>query len=186
MEKVIILYSGGLDSTILLKGALAMGMASYCAFIDYEQLHIEELKFAQKMCAREGVKLQVVKLRGMEITSKLTSTEMEKLPDPAMSEWYVPARNLIFVGIVSSIAESRGIHKIWYGANGEDRIDMFPDCTHEWVHQMNELLKINSNFKVELSAPLIGIRKPELELISQFLKINKEQIFSGYGNLEKK
>ena len=184
MEKVIILYSGGLDSTILLKGALAMGLKPHCVFIDYEQLHIDEKAAALKICHKLKVPVQVVKLHGLGITSKLTKPDKNKVKDNTISEWYVPARNLMFVSIVASIAESMGIENIWYGANYEDRINLFPDCTQEWVFEMNRLLEINSNFKVTLSAPLIGVSNTQLELIGNKFNINKSEIFSGYGKLK--
>ena len=43
MVDLVILFSGGADSVLMLEMALELEMSPFCVLIDYEQLHIEEL-----------------------------------------------------------------------------------------------------------------------------------------------
>ena len=48
LHDIVVLYSGGSDSRMLLELAKDMGLSPYCILIDYEQLHKEELKFVKR------------------------------------------------------------------------------------------------------------------------------------------
>jgi len=184
MKKIVILFSGGLDSNVLLQQAKMLGYEPYCLFIDYDQLHIQEKSFARKMCKKENVPFQTVTLGNLKIDSKLTNPNHVENEDLTISKWYVPSRNLMFVSIAASIAESIKAVEIWYGASYEDTINLFPDCTQEWVGKVNEVLQMNSNYKVKLRAPLLGYDQQQVETIARNFKINKSEIFSGYGNIK--
>ena len=43
---LVILYSGGADSRLMLSWALQLGRHPYCVLIDYQQKHIKELSYA--------------------------------------------------------------------------------------------------------------------------------------------
>ena len=45
-DKVVILYSGGTDSTLLVELARSLNKEIFCVLISYNQLHIKELEFA--------------------------------------------------------------------------------------------------------------------------------------------
>ena len=175
---VVLLYSGGMDSTLLLKMALQMGEWPYCVIIDYEQVHIKEIQAAERMCVELGVEYQIVNIRDLNIGSNLTHKTQTY---DGVSSWHVPARNLMFLAISASIAESKKIKIIWYGANYEDRENLFPDCYQEWVHQLNILLSINGSMKIKVEAPLLGMSKETISKLCELFKIDKNKIFSGYG-----
>ena len=69
---VVILFSGGADSVLMVKMAEAFGKIPYCILIDYEQLHIDELRYAQSFLRENEVPFRVVKLHGLGVQSGLT------------------------------------------------------------------------------------------------------------------
>ena len=173
---LVLLYSGGLDSTLLLEIALEMGLSPLCLLINYGQKHVEELEFAQRICQDKKVpwiRLQIDLPVASNLTSKAQTYE-------GVSPWHVPSRNLIFVGIAASFAEERNIPLIWYGANYEDRDHLFPDCYQEWIFEMNKLLAINGSKKVMLEAPLSGMHKETVKALAHYFGITNDKVFSGY------
>lgn len=178
---LLVLFSGGADSVLLIEFAIYTGKAPYCVLVDYGQKHIEELEFAVKFCKKRKLEYQVVRVENLGVESKLT--QGEGFSYEGVSEWYVPSRNLIFIALAASIAESKGIEKIWYGADFSDRLGLFPDCYQEWIVKLNELLAINSSRKVTVEAPLLGFTK---EFVLNFLEgsnIDRTEFFSGYGDI---
>lgn len=181
MEKkvydLLLLFSGGYDSTLLLTLALEMDMIPFCVLINYGQKHIKELGYAERYCAENKVDYSIANIT-LPVASNLTE---EKKTYEGVSPWHVPARNLIFIGIAASIAESKGITEIWYGANYEDREHLFPDCYQEWVYQINKVLEINGSMKIKVEAPLLGMSKETIKLLAFKYNINENKVFSGYG-----
>jgi len=181
MKRILILYSGGADSRLLLEMALKLDLAPYCLVVDYDQLHGEELQCARSVLSEMGVPHQVVQLHGLGVDSALTG-EGTKGKYEGVSEWYVPSRNLMFVSIAASVVESMGFDTIWYGADWSD--NNFPDCTQEWISRVNEVLKINGSKPIRLEAPLLGLSKGAVLERLNFLGVSNDTIFSGYGDLE--
>lgn len=180
MKKVIILFSGGYDSTLLFRMAREMEMEPFCLLFDYGQKHIAELERAKALCDSISVPYQVLKIP-IGVSSKLTHGDAQY---EGVSEWHVPARNLTFLSFAAGIAEEKGIDLIWYGANYQDRINLFPDCYQEWVYRLNQLLEINGSRKITVEAPLIGMTKETIEAFGQAaFGIKREETFSGYGEI---
>jgi 7-cyano-7-deazaguanine synthase len=177
---VVMLYSGGADSLLMLHLAKMAGKNPYCLLIDYGQKHIEELDYAVKQLDSIDVKYQIIKINGLNINSGLTGDLVE-------SRWEnvhpmnVPARNTIFLGLAMSVAENMGIDEVWYGPDYSDRINLFPDCYQEYVVKMNEVSAISGVKPIKIVAPLLGMSK---ELILQILQnqfgYTMSQIHSGY------
>jgi len=177
---LLLLYSGGYDSTLLLKMALEMGYSPLCLLFNYGQVHVEELIYAIDMCEKLNQDYRVVDIKeALSVHSKLTDGEGKYV---GVSQWHVPSRNLIFLSIASSIAESEGIRLIWYGANYEDREKLFPDCYQEWVFRLNELLAINGSIPIKVEAPLLGMSKDTIKLLARHFGIEEDKVFSGYGS----
>ena len=177
-KELILLYSGGLDSTVLLELAMRDGVMPFCLLIDYGQFHKEELVYAERTCHNKGLNYELIHI-DLPVKSKLTSTDESKYE--GVSEWHVPSRNLIFIAIAASVAESRGTNLIWYGANYDDREHLFPDCYQEWVFQLNRLLERNGSVPIRVEAPLLGMSKETVQRLATIFNINEKEVFSGYG-----
>ncbi len=181
---IVMLYSGGSDSMLMLKLAKMAGKIPYCVLIDYGQKHIEELKYAESQLEGEGVSYTTIKLENYNVDSGLTGSHTEARWDN-VHDMNVPGRNTIFIGLAAGVAESIGIDEVWYGADYSDRINLFPDCYQEYVVKMNEVLTISGVKPIKLVAPLMGMTK---ELIINILKnqfnIQLVELYSGYDKVK--
>ena len=179
---MVILFSGGADSVLMVEMALAFEKIPYCVMIDYEQLHIGELRYAEKYLRIKDIPFRTVKLHDLGIQSGLTGRG-EKGRFGGVHEMHVPSRNLMFVGIAASVAEDMGVDTVWYGADFSDFINKFPDCMQPWFGAMNDVLEINGSKPIKLEAPLAGLTKETILDMLDSKGINENEIFSGYGDL---
>ena len=143
MEDLIILFSGGADSTLLMEIAKHTRRFPLALMIDYDQLHIKELEYAKKYLKKNNIKNLTVKLEGYNVNSALTGNGVQGLYKD-INIYNVPQRNTIFLSIAAGIAESRKINEVWFGASWEDYELKFPDCfQHEFESIPHLSLKSN-------------------------------------------
>ena len=179
---LVILFSGGADSVLMLELAKFMKLNPMCVLIDYQQLHIDELNYAKNYLTKNTIAYRVVKLHDLQIQSGLTGVG-KKGRFEGVHEMHVPSRNLMFVGIATSIAEDLGVETVWYGADFSDYINKFPDCMQDWFGKLNEVLAVNGPYPIKLEAPLAGLTKETILLTLKNNGIMSEELYSEYGGL---
>ena len=185
MEKVLVLFSGGADSTLLLKLAERMEKEVFALLIDYGQLHKQELIYAVEYCKANKIEYNTVSLQGLSAQSALTGSG-ERGKYEGVSEWHVPGRNTMFLSIAFSEAESKEITEVWYGPDWSDREHLFPDCYQEYIYRMGKVFEVAGVRPVKLYAPTLGMTKEMVLSLLESFGVSKDQLFSGYGELEKK
>jgi 7-cyano-7-deazaguanine synthase len=179
-KPIVMLYSGGADSRLMINFAQMSGRQPHCILIDYGQKHIDELNFAEKQLSEIGVTYQRIGIAGLDVDSGLTGDLKEARWDN-VHEMNVPGRNTIFIGLAISVAENMGIDEVWYGPDYSDRINLFPDCYQEYVVKMNEVLAISGVKPIKLVAPLLGMSKELiLEMLDVFWGVKESDMHSGY------
>jgi len=152
MGGVIILCSGGLDSTVLLHHAKDCGMSPIMALsIDYGQLHYREVNFARIQSRVAGVNWHLVNARGIykKIQNPLLGegdiprgsyAEQQKGKNVTVKT-YVPNRNMIFLSIAAAHAIAQDISTIGISAHKDDFIDCaYPDTSPGFIEAMNAAL----------------------------------------------
>ena len=177
---IVMLYSGGADSLLMLNLAVMAGKHPHCVLINYGQKHVDELNYAENQLSDMNIPYQVITIQDLNVNSGLTGELTEARWDN-VHEMNVPGRNTIFIGLAISVAENMGVDEVWYGPDYSDRINLFPDCYQEYVVKMNEVLAISGVKPIKLVAPLLGMSK---ELILDILKnqfnIQLADMHSGY------
>ncbi len=182
---LVILFSGGADSVLMLHMAKFMGYSPYCILIDYQQLHYDEVNFSISFFKKNDIPYRLIKLHDLQIQSGLTGAG-EQGRFEGVNEMHVPSRNLIFAGIASSIAEDIGIDTVWIGADFSDYFNLFPDCMQTWIGCMNKILEINGPKPIKLEAPLLGMFKESILKSLKSMGVEEDQMFSGYGQIKVK
>lgn len=180
MHDLLILYSGGADSRLMLELAFRLGKKPYCLLVHYGQLHEEELHWAAEQLDKKKVDRQKVTVSNLNIDSGLTGSG-EKNRSGNVHEMHVPGRNTIFLSLALSIAESKGISTIWIGCDWSDRLNLFPDCYQEYLVKVNELFKIAGPKPITVEAPLMGMSKEVILHILKSFAIDMSEVYSGYG-----
>jgi len=173
-KNVLVLFSGGLDSTTVLYWAKSNYDHILPVIIDYSQKHNVEVKNAIKISEMNKLEYLLVKLPLKDIlNSALLDSDweipesMKKAKDSrGVPETYVPFRNGIFLSLVAGIAETRGIRTILTGFNLIDTPD-YPDTTAIFTEKMETAINEGTTAfitgeKYKIISPLIKKSKKEI------------------------
>ncbi len=193
-RNVVILFSGGLDSTTVLAIAAAKGYQCNCISFLYGQQHYIEVKKAEALAARMGVckhlvlNLELDKIGGSALTGDLllpTGRSFDEMKSSIPSS-YVPARNSIFLSYALSWAEVIGAMDIFIGANIVD-YSGYPDCRPEYLESFEKMADLGTKAGVEgdrgfkIHAPLLYLTKKEIILKGVSLGVDYAETHSCYN-----
>lgn len=172
MEKAVILFSGGLDSTTVLAVAKNKNFDCYPISFNYGQRHSVELEAAKKIVNYFNIKQhKIIELPpNMFGSSALTDSDI-KVPsysedrEPSIPVTYVPARNTIFLSIALGYAETLSAKNIFLGISHID-YSGYPDCRPEYLRAFERLANLATKEAVEgnvitIHAPLLYLSKAE-------------------------
>lgn len=165
----VLLYSGGLDSTVLLYER----KPAACLFFSYGQKHMVELFRAQDHCKSLGVPL--VELR-------LPRLEGSTLTHGRTGNCVVPARNLVFLAVAANYAIAHDHDEVLIGCNRTDR-DLFPDCRKGFLEYVRHAV-IASGHDLMLSAPYLDLTKRDLAQKARALGIARDSVWTCYNGGE--
>lgn len=208
--KILVLCSGGLDSTVLLYKAVkeagkenVIGLNTF-----YGQKHSKEMEYAKWTCDHIGVKLYNVDLSAifafnkdccallkgskMNIEHKSYSEQLKDLKEqrkaPTVTA-YVPYRNGLFLSYASSIAIQLNCDVVYYGAHADDSAgSAYPDCTPEFIKAQKEAIMQGTAGKVKMEAPLWNFNKAGVVKLGIDTGMNHEEFehtWSCYEGKEK-
>ena len=166
MSKVIVLLSGGLDSTTCAAFAKHAGHEVYALSFDYGQRHHAELRAATKIAKNLQVAAhQIIKLSVNEFGGSALTDKNIDVPDYVGSEkipvTYVPARNTVFLSIALAWAEVLDADAIYIGVSAVD-YSGYPDCRPEYLKAFQTMANLATKRGVEGS--LVSIRAPLIDL----------------------
>lgn len=193
MAEALVLLSGGLDSSTVLALAKERGYEIAALTFDYGQKHIRELNSARKIAkhfkAKEHiiVPLNIGSLLKSSLTRNSMSIPQNRTKEEISSEvpsTYVPARNMVFLSIAASIAESRGAKAIFIASNSVD-FSGYPDCTPEFISAFQRTLDVGTKSGregrgIRVEAPIITKSKAEIVREAVRLKVPLEDTWSCY------
>ena len=117
MEKHIVLFSGGIDSTAALYWALDLSQKTSALTFDYGQKHKNEIHAAVKIAGMLGVLHKILSVDLEQIGGSSLTDSSVPLPEAAnvshihegLPTTYVPFRNGIFLALAAAWAETKGI-----------------------------------------------------------------------------
>ena len=201
MEKALVLFSGGLDSSTCLAIAVdKYGSENVIALsIYYGQKHKKEIEASDKVAKYykvEHLKMDLSKIFEFSDCS-LLSTSHEEIPEKSYAQQieesdgkpvstYVPFRNGLFISAAASIALSKGCSVIYYGAHSDDAAgNAYPDCSEEFNGAMGQAVYIGSGKQLRIEAPFVSLTKADVVKIGLMLKVPYEMTWSCYEGDEK-
>lgn len=182
-----------MDSATSLAIAKEQGYEVLALTFAYGQKHKKELECAHNIARLFGVRehLVITLMLGEHLRSSLTRSSMAVPEGRSREEMaaeipntYVPARNIIFLSIAASIAESRGAEAVFIAANSVD-FSGYPDCTPEFMTSFQNMLDVGTKAGKEgkgirIEAPLLTKSKADIVLEAMRLKVPLEMTWSCY------
>jgi 7-cyano-7-deazaguanine synthase len=179
MSKVLVLHSGGLDSTTCLYLAHSQGHTTVSLGIDYGQRLRVELMFADKQCREKQIERQVIEVRWTKPDRRVpldrTLERIRADPSPA----FLPGRNVIFLALASAHGAGISADEVWTGINSID-FSGYPDCTPEFFGAFCRLQDIGNPQGPKVKAPLLNMSKAEIASLAFQLGITKGATWSCY------
>ena len=183
-KKVLVLHSGGLDSTVLLHRAVALhGSENVVALgISYGQKHDKELEYAHWQREKLGVTSYDVDLSEVftfnpnvsallrdstkELKHVSYADQLKELCGNGTVSAYVPYRNGLFLSYAASVALQLGCVTIYYGAHKDDAAGAaYPDCTPQFIAAQAQAIVDGTGGSVRMVAPFAKVNKAQIVAI---------------------
>lgn len=160
--RVLVCFSGGLDSAAVLAMLLAEGRECEGVGFDYGQPHVIELDAAQRLADHYSVKFRRVRLEHM----------------PRVNDVVFAGRNLALASQAIAIAAAEGFDAIAVGCNFSDW-DRFPDCRPAFWRPLATLAR--EAYGVSVFTPLLHMTKTQVAKEARRLSVPIEQTWSCYA-----
>jgi len=183
--KIVILLSGGLDSSTLAYYLVENGWEVYALTILYGQRHSKELQSAQAIAKKLAIPLAVADISSVGLLlSKNALTGIVNVPDSHYTDetqrlTFVPSRNSIFLSIASAYALTLNTNYIAYAAHLNDQT-IYPDCQVEYIRKMQDALTAGNYNPIVIIHPFTDKTKAGIVRIGLQLKVPFELTWSCY------
>ena len=169
MEKISVLASGGLDSSVLI-AKLAADAEVYpiyvrCGFA-WEEMELKGLQaFLDALHNRNVMPTTVLSAPTSVLYGDHWSVTGARVPaaDEPDENTYLPGRNILLISLAAIWCSTHGVSRIAIGSLGGNP---FPDATPEFFETFARVLSMGLGHNVRIEAPLRGFHKEDL--IKQF------------------
>jgi len=188
MKDIVILYSGGMDSSVALyQHADRIRLA---VSFNYGSKHnAREIEYALINCKALGIEHRVIEIdmNKMGFVSDLLQSG-GAIPDghyedSTMKKTVVPFRNGIMLSIAAGIAESMDCKKLLISNHAGDHA-IYPDCRPDFIQSMNNAIRFGTYNNVEILAPFTSFSKCDIALLGKKLNVPFENTYSCYNGGE--
>ena len=168
-KKVVVISSGGMDSTTLMYEMLQRGHQVKTLGFDYGQRHRKELQHADALATHAGVPFEVANLASI---GPLIAGESSQLRDDIdvpeghyaannMKTTVVPNRNMIMLSVATGYAISQKFDAVAYGAHAGDH-DVYPDCRAAFTNALAGAIALCDWHPIELWRPFVSLTKANI------------------------
>ncbi|HHI5409121.1 TPA: 7-cyano-7-deazaguanine synthase QueC [Vibrio metoecus] len=191
MNKAVVVFSGGQDSTTCLVQALQEFDEVHAITFDYGQRHKLEIEVAQKLAKQLGVtahKVMDVSLLNELAISSLTRDDIpvsHELQANGLPNSFVPGRNILFLTLAGIYAYQIGAKTVITGVCETD-FSGYPDCRNEFVQSMNQSLAKGMDMPLTIRTPLMWLNKAETWALADqlgALELVRQQTLTCYNGL---
>lgn len=194
MSKVVLAYSGGMDSTVLLYKALHHYDVVHTVTFNYGQRHQKEIEIVKQQVQQYSSKKLTNTVLDLPFFQQFKGSSLldnninvakakDAMGDPQTVN-YVPFRNTIFLSILAGYAESVGASTVWYGAAQADSVAGFYDGSVEYLEQINDITRLNRRNVITIEAPLIDLSKKEIIKLGQTYGVDYANTWTCYEGKE--
>ncbi len=180
LDKALVLFSGGQDSTTCLAWALERYSHVETVAFDYGQRHAIELQvrpaILQQMAALQpawAARLGADHLLDLGLLGQISDTALTSDVEIAMQanglpNTFVPGRNLLFMMVAATLAYRRGLN-VLVGGMCETDYSGYPDCRDDSMKALQVALNLGMATRLKLETPLMWIDKKQTWQLAQTL-----------------
>lgn len=161
MNKAVVVFSGGQDSTTCLLWALTKFDEVHAVTFDYKQRHSTEIESAKNICKDFEVEHHILdmtllnQLTESALTRDIAIDESDNIPNT-----FVPGRNLIFLSFATILAHQIGAKNIVTGVCETD-FSGYPDCREDFIKSLNQSLNLAIDTEFKIHTPLMYLTKAQ-------------------------
>ena len=194
-KSIVILLSGGLDSSTITSIAKNSKAKIFGLSFDYGQRHKKELNSASIIARHfeihefKTIKLDLSLWGGSSLTDSKKKIPTDGIQTNKIPNTYVPGRNTIFISVALSYAEAIDADFIGLGVNALD-FSGYPDCRPDYITKFQELANLankrgRENNPIKLWTPLINLNKKEIIQLAFENNVPLEKTWSCYSGNSK-
>jgi 7-cyano-7-deazaguanine synthase len=182
----VIVYSGGMDSTVLLYDLIAGGIKAAAISFDYGSRHNHrELPMAMAFCQILNLSHHVVPLEFIpDLFKSALLCSGSSIPEgpydiSTMKKTVVPFRNAILMGIAVGYAESIGASEVVLASHGGDHA-IYPDCRPEFNRAFAQAVRLGTDNKVSVRFPYEKFDKRDIADLGHRLGVDFARTWTCY------
>ena len=187
-KRVVVLLSGGLDSTSLLGYALGHVREAVAITFDYGQRHRCEIEAAKKVAGLLSVPHVVCDMTaacstvfaGSALTSPSIPVPEGHYEDASMQATVVPNRNMVMLSMAIAYAAGIGYDGVAIAAHAGDHA-VYPDCREEFMLAMDTAAGLCHYKELRIFAPFVEFRKEQIVCIAMAVHAPIEFSWSCYN-----
>lgn len=191
-QRAVALLSGGVDSTVLVAQALALGYDVLPLAVRYGQRHARELESAYQVARYYGRDLRLVNLdnlrailSGSALTDDAISVPHGHYEAPSMAQTVVPNRNAILLMIAAGYAAAQGAQFVATAVHAGDHA-IYPDCRPDFINVASRAAQFGTQGvgpaggNVSILAPFVSDTKAAIVSIGATLNAPFHLTYSCY------
>lgn len=181
MSRYVVLYSGGLDSTVLLYHLRDAGHSLLALGVDYGQRHRCELDAGGRITRKLGVGYFHVAMPwfGPTLAPSVLVNKSDPIPHRTENQGatVVPGRNAVLLSLAAAVAAAQGYDGVAAAMHGGDHTT-YPDCRPRFLAGMQDALR--SGYGLHLDAPFSERSKAQMVQCGQALGVPFAATWSCY------
>jgi 7-cyano-7-deazaguanine synthase len=184
--KIVVVLSGGVDSTTLLYRMQAEGHVVCAVTFDYGQKSaLQERSKSMYTCTSLDITQKIVDLSSMQklINNSALTGDVPMPEGPYdgenMKATVVPARNLILASLAIGYASNIGADAIALGVHSGDH-HIYPDCRPEFILRLRDIAKVAVEPPVKVLTPYLYYTKGQIVADGITLSVDYELTWSCY------
>ncbi len=184
--RVILVYSGGLDSTVLLYHLRDAGHVVRALSVNYGQRHHRELAAAADIAQSLAVEHRIVDVTGLgallpgrALTSTAANVPREEYARENLEATTVPNRNMLLLAIAIAWAAHLHDDAVAFAAHAGTTLT-YPDCRPEFAAAMDQAARVADWQPIAVLAPFVTWRKADVVRRGRELGVPMERTWSCY------
>ena len=188
--KALVLFSGGLDSTVLATQMKRDAEETRLLSINYGQRHAKELNHSQRVAKHLDLPHEILNLSqlgailgGSSLTDKSLALPEGHYAEESMKSTVVPNRNMILLALAGGHALSLGFDTIAYAAHAGDHT-IYPDCRPAFADAMDRAFGLADWNTLSLHRPFVDMTKSDLVSLGTQLDAPLHLTWSCYAGNE--